>query len=71
VPFCLNQFGRPAVAYGPTARNIHAVDEAVELASIVRGARTLARFITRFFACGGQPNDPLHASELLQRKAEQ
>jgi hypothetical protein len=48
-----------------------AVDEAVELASIVRGARTLARFITRFFACGGLPSDALPASELLERKAEQ
>jgi len=53
--FYLNQFGRPALAYGPTARNIHAPDEAVELASIVRGARTLARFIVSFFADGGLP----------------
>ncbi len=53
--YYLNQFGRPALAYGPVARNIHAPDEAVELASIVRGARTLARFIVRFFADGGLP----------------
>src|SRR5215467_2830644 len=53
--YYLNQFGRPALAYGPTARNIHAADEAVELASIVRGARTLARFIVSFFADGGLP----------------
>jgi acetylornithine deacetylase len=53
--YYLNQFGRPALAYGPTARNIHAPDEAVELASIVRGARTLARFIASFFADGGLP----------------
>jgi acetylornithine deacetylase/succinyl-diaminopimelate desuccinylase-like protein len=46
---------RPALAYGPTARNIYAPDEAVELASIVRGARTLARFIASFFAYGGLP----------------
>src|SRR5215470_5428675 len=45
--YYLNQFGRPALAYGPRARNIHAPDEAVELASIVAGARTLARFIAR------------------------
>jgi acetylornithine deacetylase len=51
--FYLNQFGTPALAYGPVARNIHAADEAVELASIVRGAQTLARFIARFFAAGG------------------
>jgi hypothetical protein len=37
------------------ARNIHATDEAVELASIVRGAQTLARFIAAFFAAGGLP----------------
>ncbi len=53
--YYINQFGRPAVAYGPTARNIHAADEAVELASIAAGARTLARFIARFFARGGLP----------------
>src|SRR5712691_3017853 len=50
--FYLNQFSRPALAYGPKARNIHAVDEAVELASIVHGAQTLARFVARFFAAG-------------------
>jgi acetylornithine deacetylase len=53
--FYLNQFGTPALAYGPVARNIHAADEAVELASIVTGARALARFIARFFAAGGLP----------------
>lgn len=47
--YYLNQFGVPAVAYGPRSRNIHGADEAVELASIVAGARTLARFIARFF----------------------
>jgi acetylornithine deacetylase len=41
----LNQFGVPALCYGPRARNIHGRDEAVELRSIVDGARTLARFI--------------------------
>ncbi len=74
--FYLNQFGRPAVAYGPTARNIHAADEAVELASIVRGARTLARFIARFFASGGLPSGgglsggQHPGSELPDREAE-
>lgn len=53
--YYLNQFGRPALAYGPLARNIHAADEAVELASIVRGAQTMARFIAGFFASGGLP----------------
>jgi acetylornithine deacetylase len=50
VRFYLNQFAVPALAYGPRARNIHAVDEAVELASIVTGAKALARFIADFFA---------------------
>jgi acetylornithine deacetylase len=50
--YYLNQFSLPAVAYGPVARNIHAADEAVELASIERGARTLARFIAGYFASG-------------------
>jgi acetylornithine deacetylase len=48
--FYLNQFGVPALAYGPRARNIHAIDEAVELASIVTGAKTLARFMAAFYA---------------------
>jgi acetylornithine deacetylase len=51
----LNQFNVPAVAYGPVARNIHGVDEAVELASIVAGARTLARFLAGYYASGGLP----------------
>jgi acetylornithine deacetylase len=53
--YYLNQFGRPALAYGPRARNIHAADEAVELDSIVGGARTMARFIARYFTAGGLP----------------
>lgn len=56
--YYLNQFGIPAVAYGPKARNIHAADEAVELASIVRGAETMARFIASFFAHGGLAEMP-------------
>lgn len=48
--YYLNQFGVPAIAYGPQARDIHAIGEAVELASIVTGAKTLARFIAAFFA---------------------
>jgi acetylornithine deacetylase len=53
--YYLNQFGVPALAYGPRARNIHGTDEAVDLASIVSGARTMARFIAGFFAQGGLP----------------
>jgi putative aminopeptidase FrvX len=50
--YYLNQFGVPAVAYGPRSRNIHGTDEAVELASIVSGARALARCIAAFFGGG-------------------
>ena len=51
----VNQYGVPAVAYGPRTRNIHATDEAVELDSIVAGARTLARFLAGYYATGGLP----------------
>jgi acetylornithine deacetylase len=40
--------GIPAVCYGPRGRNLHAVDESVELSSIVAGARTLTRLIPRW-----------------------
>jgi acetylornithine deacetylase len=43
--YYVNHFGVPAAAYGPRSRNMHGVDEAVELASIVECARTLARFL--------------------------
>lgn len=46
----LNRFGIPAVCYGPRTERIHGIDEAVELASIVAGARTLARFIAAWSA---------------------
>lgn len=48
--FYLNQFGVPAVAYGPVTRNMHGTDEAVELASIVATAKTVARFLRTWFA---------------------
>ncbi len=50
--FYLNQFDVPAVAYGPITRNMHGTDEAVELASIVATARTVARFLRGWFANG-------------------
>ncbi|WP_433227054.1 ArgE/DapE family deacylase [Actinomadura formosensis] len=53
--FYLNQFARPALCYGPRVRNMHGVDEAVELASIVTGARTLARVIPALLAESGSP----------------
>ena len=43
--FYRNQLGIPALCYGPRVENMHAADERVELASIVAGARTLARFL--------------------------
>lgn len=43
--YYVNQGGIPALAYGPRVVNMHGVDEGVELASIVDGARTLARFL--------------------------
>jgi acetylornithine deacetylase len=44
----LNELALPALCYGPRVRDIHGVDEAVDLASIVAGARTLTRFIPAF-----------------------
>lgn len=41
----LIQGGVPAISYGPRTARIHGIDEGVELASIVDGARTLARFL--------------------------
>jgi acetylornithine deacetylase len=51
--FYLNQFGIPALCYGPRGRNIHGVDEAVELQSIIDGARVLARFLVDRFGAAG------------------
>jgi acetylornithine deacetylase len=48
--FYLNQFHMPAIAYGPRTRNMHGTDEAVELASIVECAQTVARFLLRWFS---------------------
>ena len=52
----LEDFGIPAVCYGARGRNLHGVDEYVELQSIKDAARTLARFILmRFGREGGLP----------------
>jgi len=48
----LTEPGVSALCYGPVVRDIHGVDEAVELSSIVRGAKTLARLLA---AGVGQP----------------
>ncbi len=50
--FYINDFGVPAVCYGPAAANIHGVDESVDLRSVVAGARVLARFIAEWFTPG-------------------
>ena len=41
----LDRAGIPAICYGPHTARIHGIDEAVEMTSIVDGARTLARFL--------------------------
>jgi len=51
--FYLNQANVPALCYGPVARNIHGVDESVELSSIVKGAQTLAHFIAGLASANG------------------
>jgi acetylornithine deacetylase len=51
----LLQGGVPAICYGPRTVRIHGIDEAVELASIVEGARVLARFIAAWSATPSEP----------------
>lgn len=46
----INRYATPAICYGPRTTHIHGVDEGVELASIVAGARTLSRFIAGWYA---------------------
>ena len=46
----LGAHGIPSILYGPTARNIHGYDEAVELESVRRVTQTLALFIADW--CG-------------------
>ncbi len=50
----INRYGTPAICYGPRTARIHGVDEAVELASIVDGARTLARFLVGWYRQTGE-----------------
>jgi len=47
--YYVNRFGVPAAAYGPRVRNIHGVDEAVELESVLASARTIARLLLAWF----------------------
>jgi acetylornithine deacetylase len=50
--YYVNHFGTPAAAYGPRVRNMHGVDEAVEIASIVDCAATVARLLLGWFGSG-------------------
>jgi len=50
-----NRHDLPAICYGPVTTRIHGIDEAVELASIVAGARTLARFLISWSAAEERP----------------
>jgi acetylornithine deacetylase len=43
--FYVNEGAVPALCYGPRTRGMHGIDEAVELESIVAGARVVARFM--------------------------
>jgi acetylornithine deacetylase len=43
----------PTLVYGPTSRNIHGIDEAVELGSVKRITKTIALFIANW--CGVEP----------------
>ena len=43
----------PVTNYGPTARHIHGIDEAVSLDSMARMAATMAQFIVDW--CGVEP----------------
>ncbi|MGN6303065.1 MAG: M20/M25/M40 family metallo-hydrolase [Angustibacter sp.] len=45
----IRYFDTPAICFGPTASNIHGIDESVEIASIAAGARTLGRFLAGWF----------------------
>ena len=45
----VNDFDTPALCFGPTALDMHGIDEGVELESIVDGARTLARFLHEYW----------------------
>jgi acetylornithine deacetylase len=47
--YYLNQLNVPALCFGPVVKNMHGSDERVELASIEKGAATLARFIATYF----------------------
>ncbi|GAB3143001.1 ArgE/DapE family deacylase [Microbispora hainanensis] len=47
--FYVNDFGVPALCYGPQVYDMHGIDESVELSSIADGAKVLARFLHHWF----------------------
>ena len=49
----MNHSGIPALTYGPLTRNIHGIDECVNLPSLLRVTRTIALFTARW--CGISP----------------
>jgi acetylornithine deacetylase len=53
--FYVNDGGVPALCYGPRTRGMHGVDEAVELDSIVAGARVVARFMASWLETAKGP----------------
>ncbi|MEP6853563.1 MAG: M20/M25/M40 family metallo-hydrolase [bacterium] len=57
----LNHFDVPALCYGPAAADIHGIDESVELDSIVAGAKTLARFLARWYEAAPAEAAPAQA----------
>lgn len=62
--YYINQLGVPALCYGPVARNMHGVDEGVELSSVVAGARTIGRLVAHVqrAAAAGRPITGLGAT---------
>lgn len=55
----INRHAIPALCYGPRVARIHGIDEAVELRSIVDGARTLARFLLAWSAGAVEVGGPV------------
>ena len=49
----VNDFATPALCFGPSAADIHGVDESVDLRSILDGATTLAHFLRAYWAGRG------------------
>lgn len=50
----VNDFATPALCFGPSAADIHGVDESVDLRSVLDGAATLAHFLRAHYAGGAE-----------------